>query len=421
MLPTKDLTTLLNLLNEEEKCLEALAVGFGKAFNKNDHFKVGCAMYFMLEDGLLRKASNRLAAFFILFDMYKSEVITNNPFFPAFVDAFQKQIEPMEKQFLSYLVTSNLPKDYTKRSPKELLNTPTDKNTQPQQADIAALRKQYMERQPATGSAFRRAGMSPVVLDPADDFGGFPDTGESPADSGSESNDVEVTSEELTLQSFEPPYLRPAPPLFESTKEDEIIWLDPVLQHDLLWNYAMCVELPHTSEVRELMAKAFKGALTPAQQQHVLSELEIDPNLVFHCGLTPKKLPDLVENNPLVAIEALLKLMSSSQITEYFSVLVTMDMSLHSMEVVNRLTTAVELPTEFIHLYISNCISSCENIKDKYVQNRLVRLVCVFLQSLIRNKIVNVKDLFIEVQAFCIEFSKIREAAGLFRLLKTLE
>lgn len=185
-------------------------------------------------------------------------------------------------------------------------------------------------------------------------------------------------------------------------------------------------ETTETPEIRcneavELTRLALKNPLTVQQQQKLLNLLEQNENIVYEIDITPFQLPDLVENNPMVAISVLLKLIHSQQITEYFSVLVNMELSLHSMEVVNRLTTSVELPVEFVQLYISNCISTCEAIPDKYVQNRLVRLVCVFLQSLIRNKIINVKELFIEVEAFCVEFSRIREAAALFRLLKQLD
>jgi len=56
-----------------------------------------------------------------------------------------------------------------------------------------------------------------------------------------------------------------------------------------------------------------------------------------------------------------------------------MPLSLHSMEVVNRLTSAGHLPADIVHLYISNCINSCDDITVRSVGAETGQC-CPFLQ-----------------------------------------
>lgn len=50
-------------------------------------------------------------------------------------------------------------------------------------------------------------------------------------------------------------------------------------------------------------------------------------------------------------------------------------LTLHSLEVVNRLTGATTLSPRFLHGYIENAIRCCEQVEDKIGQARVVRMV----------------------------------------------
>ena len=122
---------------------------------------------------------------------------------------------------------------------------------------------------------------------------------------------------------FRPQLIRPAPPLY--LNEEELFWLNPTDYCDeditaFSLDPRMCQSKASSlSEAKRLMQLACKNALSLSQQTQLRGELERDPTLAHQLGLTPSALPDLVENNPLIAIEVLLKLMDSNQITDYFS------------------------------------------------------------------------------------------------------
>ncbi|KAE8667554.1 TMV resistance protein N-like isoform X1 [Hibiscus syriacus] len=431
MLNFEEQCYIVNLLksSSDQKSIEETVTEFFSN-SKLRHFNVCYSLSFLLQDKVMLSSTERLVAFVILHRSYSSQKSAANPFISFLVNAAcDDGAEKYERAFILQLLNSNSSKEFLEQSASDYIKNfdPSSQNF-PQREQ---LQKQYFEKvHPKPYSCLlQNIAVKNLLADPDVPCGcdAIANSAGLDLQSGAKSKLVSGDRDEalsglvanLSLEGLRPCWIRPVPPRFPV--DEELVWLNPDNNHELQWDQGMCADTSRGAALRDLIAKALKGALAPNQQEQVVLELTNDPKLVYHCGLTPRKLPELVENNPLIAVEVLTRLINSPEISEYFTVLVNMDMSLHSMEVVNRLTTAVELPKEFVRMYITNCISSCENIKDKYMQNRLVRLVCVFLQSLIRNRIIDVKDLFIEVQAFCIEFSRIREAAGLFRLLKTLE
>ncbi|CAN6362680.1 unnamed protein product [Urochloa humidicola] len=410
---------LLALVSAVGSPLEYAVADFRACVAPERRLRFGSAVSFVLEDKMMLQPAERLIAFVILHQGCSSQLA--NPFVPLLINAAcDETSQKAERVFLQLLLSSanGDNNEVLKQSAVDYLNGYD-------YASQVLLPREQLEKQcsrdaaSSLQSSFGDATVRSAIPDP--DF--FQSCGSSPGVSPVKQNrDNMIASllQQTSLKGLSPQWIRPPPPRLEIL-EGELQWLNLDNKHELLWDGSMCADTSRGAVIRELVEKGCKGPLAPAQQEKIVSDLGKDWKLVYYCGMTPQKLPDLVEYNPCVAVEVLSKLINSPDMDEYFKALVRMEMSLHSMEVVNRLTTAVVLPPGFIHDYISNCIQSCDNIKDKYMQNRLVRLVCVFLQSLIRNKIINVQDLFVEVQAFCIAFSRIREAAGLFRLLKSLE
>ena len=126
-------------------------------------------------------------------------------------------------------------------------------------------------------------------------------------------------------------------------------------------------------DYRSTFASAFISPLTSLQQQKILSNARFDIETLADLGLTPEKLPLLVEMNEKVAMECLLQIAEDSDSHPFLTALVNSDLSLHSLEVVNRLINANKLPYQFINEYISHSFAFSNSIKNKSLQNRLVR------------------------------------------------
>ena len=134
--------------------------------------------------------------------------------------------------------------------------------------------------------------------------------------------------------------------------------------------------------------------------------------------MAPHKLADLITHNHTVAQELLVCMTHTNQIQKYYEALHDMKLTSNSLEVFSKVSAAVELPQEYIQIYLNKQMCECRNQQQKFVQQRMVRIVSLFLQSLIKAKIINFNtDMIMNIQQFCIDFSQVKDANNLMKII----
>lgn len=296
-------------------------------------FTVGTLLTVLVRNGDLPGIIQRVNAYYVMYDLFKGDNgAAESPFLSVFLsivdskEPLQSKAQLFERNFVSQLLAHGT-KDLGKLTAGHMLQQDI---LPAAHFDFQALKAQSYERANELPRTVRASMMNVLQAPPL-----------SPALMAPVASDAAVRQLMEGLLAIDSPlknvvapnFMSIAPPLLPV--EDELVWFD--LTNPAWHRPVYDPTISHISgEAKRLVALVFKEPLNIQDRIVLLAELEKDAQMVNHIGLTPAKLPRLVENNPLVAIEILLKLMHSSHITEYLNVLVNMDMSLYSMEVVNR-------------------------------------------------------------------------------------
>ncbi|CAD8200758.1 unnamed protein product [Paramecium pentaurelia] len=203
-------------------------------------------------------------------------------------------------------------------------------------------------------------------------------------------------------------FMRPIPTIYHHQSFD-YIQLD--LTHQNIWDYNVSPQI----KFRHLLCQAQCTKLQQGDHQMILNlfkpEYKIDWN----------QFKLLVEQNPQLVSDLMKKLyLIGVNANEYLEYLIQIKISIQTLELVNQLSKSICLPDQFLNMFITKCIVNCEEFKINQPQQlaRQVRLVSVFIRTLIKQKTFDPKKIFVELQGFCLEFSSILEATQLFKTIK---
>lgn len=180
------------------------------------------------------------------------------------------------------------------------------------------------------------------------------------------------------------------------------------------------------AQVASIIIRATTEELSPDLTDRLLSHLANSPSLYPMELLACSVLSALFNTNPSLTrglVSLFLASGSKSQRKDIITSLQFLPISLGSLEMLNDLVSKTALlnkdeTSHLVHGVLSNGVRAAEDMGgvDKQAQARLVRLLCLFLQSVVRCDVVGLEDVYYIIQDLGVKFMYVKEARELWRV-----
>lgn len=354
---------ILEVLKHQDSSLNAGLSAFMKTFSKPHQFRGAYVLLTLLQEGLL-SVSDRVAAIFILHEISKLE---DNLFLQPLLEAVER--DPGEAFLLQQLMAN------------------------PALADLPA--SELLKRRPAASEQEPQKKQTQAPVRPT-------------------VNPVSATgTQHLQLGLFIPDFARPTPIFADLWGEAK--WVSPGPLAEVVWSEDSLDSV--TSEYKRLYEQATQAELRIEKVDQLLKALDSDPSLLLHLSIDPEKFPPLVQRNPSIATSILIKSCNNELFEPLTEKLIFMDLSLQQMEVMHSLLINAELPKPILPLFLTNSVSTCKNVKDRSLQARLVRLLCVLISTLLKRRLLPAGEIPNDVAEFFKQFQAHKDITELLKKL----
>jgi hypothetical protein len=379
MLSPSELTSLYNIISEENKTFENISTSFYKTYSKSDYFKVSVTLWFLIKDNLLNLAQ-KISSFFILYDIYKNEKVNSIPFYPIVIDTLKNTKNKVEKKLLIDFLKDSI--KYTKISIKSFIED-SELNEENPLPDL----NQYWEKYELNKDKIKieiKDWIRPIVYEKKSIE--TTSTNSSPFDLS------QLTPQEVSFSYFEPNYMRFYPNQNYPFFDEEPLWITPTLNHNFIFDYKK------ENDIINLLVK--KDNFNEIEKKFIIDGIKKIKLKKYINKITPDFCFNFIEKDYEISKELYISLAInlSENFKNYLNPILEKGFSENSIKILSNIIMEIEIPKEFLITYLRNILNEFDKTNNKQEQTNFAKIISFFCVKLIEKKIINQKDLPNEIK-----------------------